>query len=690
MADTAAPDPIGPLDTALTDALPPEAPPAAGFPIVAIGASAGGLAALSQLLENIPADSGLAFVVVTHLEPHHESHMPALLARHTLMPVSHAQDGELVQPDHVYVIPPDALLRIARGTLHLQALPDRSSRPRPIDVFMGDLARDQTRTSVAIVLSGIDADGSVGVKHIKAQGGTVMAQEPQSAEYPDMPRNAVATGLADFVLPPQQMGPVLVDYARKASLRPATPVESPGDMQDIAGILMALLKAGAPDFRDYKPGMIERRVRHRMALMGLPNLAELRKQVETSAETRQLLSNDFLIGVTEFFREPKAWAELAERVLPELLQRTDDRPVRVWVPGCASGEEAYTLAMLLSEQAPSAETRARIEIFATDIDPRALEVARAGIFPASVTHTISPERLRRFFVQVGDSFQVKKELRALVVFSSHNLLVDPPFFRMDIVSCRNLLIYLQSAAQRTLLSSFAFSLNEGGYLFLGRSETLADKGFFEETSSHSRIFKRNAAVRPHAVNFNLAGRGAGADGHGPTPKLRGSDMAQLVPASAARALRTGGRADRPRGADAVLPRRCRAFFAASARRPLGQPVPDGARRPVVRTALGLATGPGQGPPGHRRRGHAARQAPRARAHGCGAPEGTSAGRRNVSCDLPDRVTHPGVGAGGRGQWRWFRHGSRASPGARRGAGRTEPSAGKPTRSSRSPTRRVCR
>lgn len=296
----------------------------------------------------------------------------------------------------------------------------------------------------------------------------------------------------------------------------------------MTGILMALLKGGGPDFRDYKPGMIERRIRHRMGMMGLPNLAEFRKHVESSAATRQLLVEDFMIGVTEFFREPKAWAELAERVLPELLSRSADSPVRVWVPGCASGEEAYTLAMLLSEQAHSADARARIEIFATDLDRRALEVARVGIYPATATRAVSPERLRRFFVQVGDAFQVKKELRALIVFSAHDVLVDPPFYRMDIVSCRNLLIYLQPAAQRTLSSTFAFSLREGGCLFLGRSENLVDdQGLFHETSSSSRIFKRNAGVRPRAVNFHLAGRPDAGD-QDRSARLRRSDMTQLV------------------------------------------------------------------------------------------------------------------------------------------------------------------
>jgi two-component system, chemotaxis family, CheB/CheR fusion protein len=380
------------------------------------------------------------------------------------------------------------------------------------------------------VLSGIDADGTVGVKQVKAQGGMVMAQEPQSAEYPDMPRNAMATGLADFVLPVDQMGAALVNYARTANLRPETPEPSPSEEQDMTAILMALLKAGAPDFREYKPGMIERRIRHRMGLMGSPNLAEFRKQVEASGQVRQLLSDDFLIGVTEFFREPKAWAELAEKVLPELLSRSDERPVRIWVPGCASGEEAYTLAMLLSELAPSAEARARIEIFATDIDRRGLEIARAGIYPASVAHTVSPERLHRFFVQTGDSFQVKKELRSLLVFTAHNLLLDPPFSRMDLVSCRNLLIYLKPVAQRALSSLFAFSLNEGGYLFLGRCENLIDElQLFEQASPKSRIFKRKAGLRPLAVSFNLADRGAGADAPDrAATKFRSSDVAQLV------------------------------------------------------------------------------------------------------------------------------------------------------------------
>jgi two-component system CheB/CheR fusion protein len=516
---------------ALADIEAPDAAPAVTFPIVAIGASAGGLGPLCKLLDNIPPDSGMGFVVVSHLDPTRESRLPELLSRHTAMPVGNARDQQSVQTDHVYVIPPNASLIIEGGIFQLGPAPARSAPSKPIDLFMGSLARDQKAFSVAIVLSGIDADGTIGLKHVKAHGGLAMVQEPHTAEYREMPQNALATGLVDFVLPVEQMGSALVDYAQNAGLR-EHPHRQPSrsDADDTTGILLALAKDGAADFREYKPSMIERRIRHRMAMMAISSLAEFRKLVETSPEVRQSLTQDFLIGVTEFFREPKAWKTLSESILPGLFDRARERPLRAWVPGCASGEEAYSLAMLLSEHAPSPEARARIEIFATDIDRLGLEQARAGIYPSSAISSLTPERLQRFFTPSGNAFQVQKELRSLVVFSPQNLLVDPPFSRMNIISCRNLLIYLQTAAQRHLASVFAFSLEDHGVLFLGRAESLPDTHeFFEETIPHSGIFRRKPGGRPRRLNFNMSPQPLSQDAsRGRTMNMRTQEMAQLV------------------------------------------------------------------------------------------------------------------------------------------------------------------
>jgi two-component system, chemotaxis family, CheB/CheR fusion protein len=518
-------------DVALTDATPPDAAPATRFPVVAIGASAGGLAALSKLLEGIPPDSGMGFVVITHLDPARDSHMPELLGRHTLMPIGHAKDRQAVRPDHIYLIPPNALLSIVNGALRLESLPARSSLPKPIDFFMGHLGRDQKSFSIGIVLTGIDSDGTIGLKQIKAEGGMVMVQEPLSAEYQDMPRSAVGTGLADFVLPVEQMGAALLDYVRHAGLgEGANREEKATESEEVTRILLALHKGGAPDFREYKPGMILRRIRHRMGMMAVKDLVEFRRHIEESPEGRQALANAFLVGVTEFFREPKSWAVLAELVLPELFRQNQDKPIRAWVPACASGEEAYTLAMLMSEHAPSPDARSRIEIFATDIDRAALERARSGIYPASVANTVTLERLRRFFTPSGSAFQIRKELRSMIMFSPQNLLADPPFSRMNIVSCRNLLIYLQPRLQRHLASLFAFSLNEGGYLFLGRSENIVDEQrLFEERSPEARVFQRRRGVRPRALNFQLTATAAGlGDGRGAFPKMRAQEITQLV------------------------------------------------------------------------------------------------------------------------------------------------------------------
>jgi len=519
-------------NVALTDATSPDAAPAVRFPIVAIGASAGGLAALSKLLEGIPPDSGMGFVVITHLDPARDSHMPELLGRHTLMPIGHVKDRQAVRPDHVYLIPPNALLSIVNGALHLESLPARSSLPKPIDFFMGHLARDQKSYSVGIVLTGIDADGTIGLKQIKAEGGMVMVQEPSSAEYEDMPRSAVGTGLADFVLPVEQMGAALLDYVRHAGLDAGANHEDKAtESEEVARILLALHKGGAPDFREYKRGMILRRIKHRMGMMAIKDVVEFRKHIEESPEGRQALAEAFLVGVTEFFREPKAWTVLADSVLPELFRQNEDKPIRAWVPACASGEEAYTLAMLMSERAPSPDARARIEIFATDIDRAALERARSGTYPASVANSVTPERLKRFFTPSGTAFQIRKELRSMIMFSPQNLLEDPPFSRMDIVSCRNLLIYLQPRLQRHLASLFAFSLNEGGYLLLGRSENILDEQrLFEERSPEARIFQRRRGVRPRALNFQLTAAAVAGHGHGRGvfPKMRAQEIAQLV------------------------------------------------------------------------------------------------------------------------------------------------------------------
>ncbi len=507
--------------------------PSLRFPIAAVGASAGGLAALSRLFESVAPDCGIGFVVITHLDPSRESLMPELLARHTTMPVHHASEGHAVQPNEICVIPPGSTMTIEKGLLHLERQQNRPHQGKPIDTFMTHLARDQKARSIAIVLTGIDADGSIGVKQIKAEGGMVMVQDPYSAEFADMPRNAAATGLADFVLPVEQMGQTLLSFVRTAKLHDDVgPQITPSESEHMAAILLALYRGAEPDFRNYKPGMIMRRIKRRMGIAGIEQLADFRAHIEKSADARHVLANDFLVGVTEFFREPRSWAILAESILPDVFQKlksNGDKPLRIWIPACASGQEAYSMAMLLSELAGSAEQRSRIEIFATDIDRHALDRARAGIYPASVAHTLAPERLQRFFVQNDGVFQVKKELRSLILFSPHNLLGDPPFSRMDIISCRNLLIYLQPAMQRHVASLFSFALNDGGYLLLGRSENLPDThGAFEEIFGEARIYRRKAGVRPPTLKFQVSDFPVESVRSSGTPGLRADATAQMV------------------------------------------------------------------------------------------------------------------------------------------------------------------
>ncbi len=478
------------------------------FPVVAIGASAGGLDAFKKFFSHMPADGGIAFVLIPHLDPTHRSLMVELLAMQTQMPVSEAEDGISIQANCVYIIPPNKYLAIRKGRLQLTAPTERRGLTTAIDFCLRSLAADQHERAIGIILSGTGSHGTLGLKEIKLAGGMVMVQEPESADYDQMPRNAIATGLVDYVLPPEQMPDALVKYARHPYVNGGSP-QSPAEdtePQQLNRILAVLKTRTKYDFRCYRKKMLLRRVQRRMGLCQIQEMADYLEYLRENLAEATALYKDLLIGVTAFFREPEAFQVLVQRVLPELVERADgDTPVRVWIPGCATGEEAYSIAMLLVEQFTEAQKPPHIQIFASDIDEDSLETARHGFYADSIVADLSPERLQRFFVKTDENhYQVSKQLRESVVFAPQNLISDAPFSKLDLVTCRNLLIYLEPDVQAKVIRLFHFALAEDGYLLLGPSESIGGQvDMFETLSTKWRVYRRIGPVRRDLVEIPI-------------------------------------------------------------------------------------------------------------------------------------------------------------------------------------------
>jgi two-component system, chemotaxis family, CheB/CheR fusion protein len=460
--------------------------------VVALGASAGGLDPLRAFFAAMPSHDRIAFVVITHLAPDRPSHMAELLARVSPMPVEEARDGSMLEGGHLYVIAPNTLLGVRDGRLTLAPAAARPRIPLPVDHFMRELADAFGERAVGIVMSGSDHDGTVGLAEIRTAGGLAIVQDPQTAAFRGMPSAAIDAGVADLVLAPAQMPGALLDYVDTA--RP--PVAAPGDGSDDAppepalqAIVDLIVERTDHDFRWYRPAMLRRRLRRRMAMARVTTLAEYLQRLTDSPAELEALTRDFLIGVTEFYRDPLAWSALELDVLPRVCAPDrGDEPVRAWTPGCATGEESYSLAMLLLERVG---TRAGgVSVFATDVDEAALRVARAGSYSEAATSGLPPERLQRFFESVGERRIARRELRDAVLFTRQNLVRDTPFSRLDLVVCRNLLIYFEPALQSRVLELFHFALKPGGYLFLGRSETVGPHvDLFEPVSTTHRIFR---------------------------------------------------------------------------------------------------------------------------------------------------------------------------------------------------------
>ena len=463
------------------------------FPIVGLGASAGGLEALEKFFSHLPPDSGMAFVVVTHLHPGHVSLLPELLGKCTRMPVHPATDGVAVAPNSVYMSLPESYLAILHGTLHIMQ-PDEAGLLRlPIDYFFHSLAEDQKEKAIGIVLSGTGTDGTLGLKAIKGAAGMVMAQEPQSAKYDGMPASAIGTGLVDYVLPVERLPQQLVAYAQGSYLNSAElELGEEGLSEAMQKILVLLRMHAGNDFSVYKVNTIRRRIERRINVHQLSGPEPYLRRLQENPHELELLFKDLLIGVTNFFRDAEAFDLLAKTVVPKLLAaRPENTPVRVWVAGCSTGEEVYSLAMLLQEGMDKVKKHFPVQIFGTDLDHAAIDYARAGLYPDGIARDVRPPRLARFFIKDEGGYRIKKEIRELVIFAPQNVLKDPPFTKLDLAACRNLLIYVKPAAQERLLSLFHYALRPEGILFLGSAEGLTGLGeCFTVVSKKWKIFAR--------------------------------------------------------------------------------------------------------------------------------------------------------------------------------------------------------
>jgi len=474
-----------------------------GFPVVGVGASAGGLAAFEAFFSGMPADAdpGMAFVLVQHLAPDHKSILTDLIQRYTRMQVVEVEDGIQVLPNHTYIIPPNRDMALLNGTLQLLEPSAPRGRRLPIDFFFRSLAQDQRERAIGIVLSGTGSDGTQGVRAIKGEGGMVMAQSPESTEYDGMPGSAISTGLVDFELPPAEMPNRLIAYVSRAFGQTLSlpSVAAPRVENALKKIHVLLRGHTGHDFSEYKPSTVNRRIERRLAVNQIETIDDYVRFAQKTPAEVEALFRDLLIGVTDFFRDTAAFKALEEQVVPEIFARKPSgATIRVWSPGCSTGEEAYSLAILLQERLDILKEGHKVQVFATDIDSRALATARAGVYAPDTAHNVSPTRLTRFFAPEdhGDGYRVKKSIRDLLVFSEQDVAKDPPFSKLDLISCRNVLIYMGAELQRRLLPLFHYALGPGGYLFLGASESVGEFGdLFAIVERRAKIYRRKEAFR---------------------------------------------------------------------------------------------------------------------------------------------------------------------------------------------------
>lgn len=476
-----------------------------GFLITGIGASAGGIQALKEFFKQVPSNSGIAYVVILHLSPDHDSQLAHVLQESANLPVTQVMENAKVEPDRIYVVPPDRHLAMSDG--HVNVLPNVriEDRRAPVDIFFRTLAESHGPRAVAVVLSGTGANGSMGLKRVKENGGAVFVQNPREAEFSDMPRNAIATDLIDEVLPVAKIPEKIIAFRDRLGTV-QIPLDAEARREDqqqaLREIFTHLRTRTGHDFSNYKRPTLLRRIERRINVRALPDLPAYAALVRDDPEEAQALLKDLLISVTNFFRDKDAFAFLESDILPRLFSGRDDGgPLRIWCVGCATGEEAYSIAMLCMELSMGMIDAPKVQIFATDIDETAIAVARDGLYSLNDAADVSPERMRRFFTKEGDEYRIRREVREMVMFANHNVIKDPPFSHLSLVTCRNLLIYLNNAAKERVMETFHFALDPGGYLFLGTSESIdgATDLYATHSREHHAYRARQTGVRPYPV-----------------------------------------------------------------------------------------------------------------------------------------------------------------------------------------------
>jgi two-component system CheB/CheR fusion protein len=474
------------------------------FSVVAVGASAGGLEALEHLFTNMPSDTGLAFVVIQHLSPDYKSLMVELLSKYTRMNVQRVEDGMKVEPNCVYLIPPKKNMTLFHGKLYLTEQNMGHGLNLPIDIFFRSMAEDLGERSIGIVLSGTGSDGTLGIRAIKGAGGMVMVQDENTAKFDGMPRSAISTGLVDYILPPEEMGNQLVRFTKHPFVSKAEQQDNKkiANEDSFSKILSLIRTRTGIDFTFYKPNTIVRRIERRISVNQVEDTDEYLNLLMQIPNEIDILYKELLIGVTKFFRDSEVFDNLENRVIPKIMSRKrQNDTIRVWVVGCSTGEEAYSLAIMFQEFMLKVGKNYDVKIFATDLDREAIEYASLGVYPESIAADVSEDRLKGFFKKNGDSYKVSDKIRQMVIFATHNIIKDPPFSKMDMISCRNLLIYLQPVMQKKVLSAFSFSINQSGYLVLGTSESVGElSSYFTSYDNKNKIYFNNELKKPPVID----------------------------------------------------------------------------------------------------------------------------------------------------------------------------------------------
>ena len=471
----------------------------ADFPIVGIGASAGGLEALQEFFDNMISDPGAAFVVIQHLSPDYKSFMGELLGRHTSIPIQVVKDKTKIEINHIYLIPPKMNMTIRGGVLYLKEIIGRSLN-LPIDIFFRSLAEDQQSNAVGIILSGTGSDGTLGIRAIKEFGGVTMVQDDQTAKFDGMPRSSISTGMVDLVLSPDDLAKELANYIKHPIINHTSPVEDQlMQNQSLYSKIIAILhEAKNVDFSTYKQNTIIRRLEKRISINRFVKVIDYVSYLAATPKEINALFNDLLIGVTRFFRDEKAFEVLAESILPTIFEKHSDKSeIRIWVPGCSTGEEAYTIAILIKDYMLKNSILNDVKIFATDIDEDSLNYASSGFYPSNISADVPPQYLAKYFVRHDNGYQINDSIRRMIIFARHNVIDEPPFSKLDMVSCRNLLIYIDLETQQQILSTFHVCLKPDGILFLGSSESLGKLADgFDILDSKAKIFKKRNRFKP--------------------------------------------------------------------------------------------------------------------------------------------------------------------------------------------------